>query len=121
MRDERQYLDDIVEAAELIHAHVRFASFEEFEKDQMLQRAVLFNFTVIGEASNKLSSTTRERYPEISWSSMISFRNIIVHAYFSLSLITVWKAAKRRVVPLAEQIRAIIKRDFPDDPADTSG
>ncbi|MBK9216624.1 MAG: DUF86 domain-containing protein [Chloracidobacterium sp.] len=115
MRDERQYLDDIVEAAELIDQHVKSASLEEFRTNMLLQRAVLFNFTIIGEAANKLSKSTQELYPEIDWSAIIAFRNVIVHAYHSLSLETVWKAAKRRVIPLAEQIEAIIRHDFSQD------
>jgi uncharacterized protein with HEPN domain len=118
MRDERLYLDDIVEAAELIDSHVRNATFDEFQDDQLLQRAVLFNFTIIGEAAKCLSESTREKYSEIAWSQIIGFRNIIVHAYFSLDLETVWKAAKRRVIPLAEQVKAIIQHDFPDDVAE---
>ena len=57
MRDERQYLDDIVEAAELIDEHVKSASLQEFRENMLLQRAVLFNFTIIGEAANKLEDT----------------------------------------------------------------
>jgi uncharacterized protein with HEPN domain len=118
MRDERQYLDDIVEAAELIDEHVKSASLQEFRENMLLQRAVLFNFTIIGEAANKLAKSTRDRYPEIDWTSIIAFRNVIVHAYHSLSLETVWKASKRRVVPLAEQVRAIIRHDFSDTEAE---
>ncbi len=86
MRDDKQYLTDIVNAADLISLHVSGRTLEDFLDDKMLQPSVLFSFTIIGEAANKLSSLTKESYPEIEWSSIISFRNIIVHAYFSLNL-----------------------------------
>ncbi len=114
MRDDKQYLKDIVEAAELILLQVSGRSLEEFISVKMLQQSILFSFTIIGEASNKLSSEIKKKYPEIEWSAMIGFRNIIVHAYFSLNLKTVWSAARRRVEPLAQQVGAILRHDFPD-------
>ena len=121
MRDEKLYLEDLVEAAESIKQMIEDVSLERFETDTTLQRAVLLNFTIIGEAARRLSDETRKQYPEIAWSSIIGFRNIIVHAYFSLNLETVWKAATRRVAPLIEQIRAILRHDFSEDRSDRSG
>ena len=112
MRDERQFLEDIVTAAETISKEMTGITYSEFLQNQTLQRSVLFSFAVIGEAANKLSKTTQEAYPEVEWNSIIAFRNIIVHAYFSLNLKTVFSAAKRRVLPLAEQVKAIIRHDF---------
>ena len=115
MRDEEQYLSDIVEASELIHEQVATITFEDFRNNKTLQQSILFGFAIIGEAANKISSETKEKYSEIEWSAIISFRNIIVHAYFSLNLKTVWDAATNRVVPLAEHIRSIIKHEFGAD------
>ncbi len=115
MRVEEQYLSDIVEAAELISEQVATITYEDFLVDKTLQQSILFGFTIIGEAANKISSKTKGIYTEIEWSSLISFRNIIVHAYFSLNLKTVWDAATNRVVPLAEHVRSIIKHEFDND------
>ena len=112
MRDEKQYLSDIVEAAELINEQVTNVAYEDFLDNKTLQQSVLFGFAIIGEAASKLSPIIKENYSEIEWSSIISFRNIIVHAYFSLNLKTVWAAATNRVMPLAEQVRAIIAHEF---------
>ena len=112
-------MSDIVEAAELINEQVATITYEDFLGNKMLQQSILFGFAVIGEAANKISSETREKYSEIEWSSIINFRNIIVHAYFSLNLKTVWDAATKRVLPLAEHVRAIIKHEFADDVNET--
>ncbi len=119
MRDEKQYLSDIVEAAKLINEQITNVSFEDFLVDKTLQQSILFGFTIIGEAASKISSKTKESYSEIEWSSIVSFRNIIVHAYFSLNLKTVWAAATNRVVPLAEHITSIINHEFGDEITDT--
>ena len=44
-------------------------------------------------AKMKITPEIRDRYSDIEWQSMTSFRNIIVHAYFSLDLDIVWGAA----------------------------
>ncbi len=77
----------------------------------MLQNAVNYNFAIIGEASSRLSPETKDRYP-IEWRSMSSFRNVIVHAYFSLDLDIVWGAATTKVKPLSERLRGIVRDDF---------
>ncbi len=114
MRDEEQYLSDIVEAAELISTQAAAITYERFLVDKTYQNSILFGFTIIGEAASKISPKTKGQYPEIEWSSIVSFRNIIVHAYFSLNLKTVWDAARNKVVPLAEHVRSIIKHEFSD-------
>ena len=115
MRDEKQYLADIVEAAELINEQVANRTYDDFLADKTLQQSILFGFTIIGEAASKVSPKTRETYSEIEWAAIIGFRNIIVHAYFSLNLKTVWDAATKRVVPLAEHIQSIIVLEFSDN------
>jgi uncharacterized protein with HEPN domain len=112
MRDERQYLFDIVEASEFIAEQVIGITFEAFTRDQPLQHSILFSFAIIGEAASKISAKTKAEYPDIDWKSIVGFRNIIVHAYFSLNLMTVWKAATERVIPLADHVNTIIKVEF---------
>ena len=72
MRDERNLLLDIADAADLISSYVDGVSEGAFVKNSMLQNAVNYNFAIIGEASSKLTSETKARYPEIEWQSMTS-------------------------------------------------
>ena len=55
-----------------------------FLADELVQSAVLQKLSIIGEAAAKLSDATRDRLPEIPWKEIIGFRNIAVHAYFSV-------------------------------------
>lgn len=114
MRDERNLLLDIADAADLISSYVDGVSEEEFLENSMLQNAVTYNFAIIGEASSRLTDETKGKYPEIEWQSMTSFRNVIVHAYFSLDLEIVWGAATKKVTPLSERLRDIVHFDFPE-------
>jgi uncharacterized protein with HEPN domain len=74
----------------------------------------LHKLTIIGEASARISDELKSRYPEIEWKAIIGFRNIVVHAYFSINWKTVWETAVNRIAPLREQIYTILKYEFPD-------
>lgn len=109
MRPDRLYLADIVEAADAI---ARFlADFDEeshFLVDELHQSAVLQKLIVIGEAAARISPEMREQYPEIPWTDIVGFRNIVVHAYFSVDWSIAWVAATRDVPNLRRQIEQIL-------------
>ncbi|MBP7423158.1 MAG: DUF86 domain-containing protein [Sulfuritalea sp.] len=78
------YLADILDAIEAIERFVTGFDEARFLADELVQSAVLQKLSIIGEAAAKLSDATRDRLPEIPWKEIIGFRNIAVHAYFSV-------------------------------------
>ena len=81
MRSDHLSLADILEAIERFTAGIDEA---RFLADDLIQSAVLQKLSLIGEAAARLAETTRAQAPEISWKEIIGFRNIAVHAYFSV-------------------------------------
>ena len=112
MRGERLFLEDIVSAADAITEFIE--SEESFEANRMLRSAVVHQLTIIGEASARLSPELRERHPNIPWSDIKGFRNIVVHNYFGIDWSEVWRAATRDVPVLRDQIAEILRKEFPD-------
>lgn len=53
-------------------------------EDEIRFDAVLMNFIVIGEMTARISEDTRNLAPEIHWSEIKGFRNIIAHNYFGV-------------------------------------
>jgi uncharacterized protein with HEPN domain len=80
----------------------------------MLNSAVLQKLTVIGEAAARLSKKFANRFPEIPWVDIISFRNIAVHEYFSIRWDIALIAATEEVPALKEQIEKILQKEFQD-------
>ena len=72
--------------AEYVHGR----AFDEFVSDYKTVDAVIRNFEVIGEASNKLSAEFRERYPDMPWAEMYLLRNKISHEYFGIDYEIIW-------------------------------
>lgn len=108
MRHESLYLTDIVEAADHIAEFIAGASFEAFQKSELLRSAVVQKLGVIGEAAARLPEQVKTRNPQVPWPQIVAFRNILVHAYFGLDWDVVWRAAKNRCPVLREQVAAIL-------------
>ncbi len=114
MRPEKLYLTDIVEATQSIARFVQGESFDEFERNEMMNSAVLQKLMVIGEAAARLPKAFTSRFPEIPWVDIIAFRNIAVHEYFAIRWDIVWIAATEEVPVLKEQIEQILRQEFAD-------
>lgn len=114
MRRDALYLADIVEAAEAVAEFVAGLKREAFVGNKMARSAVLQQLTVIGEAAARLSPEFKQRHPDIEWGDIVAFRNIAVHAYFSVDWPTVWVAATDDAPALRTRVVAVLAAEFPD-------
>jgi uncharacterized protein with HEPN domain len=119
MRPEHLYLQDMVEAEDNIALHIAGRPRERFLGDLTVRAAVLHELTVIGEAAARLSVEFRGRHPEVPWSKIVAFRNLVVHEYFGLDWPIVWDTAKTLVPLLREQIATVLSAEFPGGPGST--
>jgi len=113
MRRERQFLEDIMSAADAIASFIESETSESFEERQMVRSAVVHELTVIGEAAARISPELRLRHPSVPWQDIKGLRNIVVHNYFGIDWTEVWGAAKRDVPVLRGQVAAILQAEFP--------
>ena len=108
-KDYKAYLSHIFESIISIGKYTEGMSFEEFEKDQKTIDAVIRNFEIIGEASNKLPKEFREKHPDVPWKSIIGLRNILIHDYLGVDIVAVWGNIKQELSSLKEQIKSILE------------
>jgi uncharacterized protein with HEPN domain len=106
MRYDRERLDDIMGAADKIAARVRRGK-RRFDADEDTRLAIVHLIEIIGEATSRISSQLRDKYPEVPWRSAIGMRNRVVHGYFDIDFDIVWEAATVEVPPFAAQVRLI--------------
>jgi uncharacterized protein with HEPN domain len=114
LRRDALYLADIVEAADAVAEFVQGLRKETFIGHKMARSAVLQQLTVIGEAAARLSREFRNRHSDVEWPDIVAFRNIAVHAYFSVDWATAWVAATGDAPALREKVVAILATEFPD-------
>lgn len=108
MKDDRLYLDHIIERIDRISRFVADGR-EAYLQSEVLQDAVLRNFEVIGEATRKISPELRQQYPDVPWQQMAAFRNVLIHDYDSVDLETVWRVIAERLPALKPQIEEILR------------
>ena len=112
MRDEELYLRDIVEAAGAIDRFLAGMSEDEWIDDEIRQSAVMHQLIIIGEAASRLSREFREAHDIRPRNLGVGFRNLAVHAYFSVSWPIVWVTATEDVPVLHAQIAEILTNEY---------
>jgi uncharacterized protein with HEPN domain len=114
MRREELYLADIVEAADSIQRFLGDISQIDFLQNDLVHSAVLQKLTIIGEAAARLPKGFQNKHREIEWVDIIGFRNIAVHAYFSVDWSIVWVTATNDVPGLKRIIAEILAAEYSD-------
>ena len=84
-------IEDILESANRIILFTADMTFEDFESDIKTIDAVIRNFEVIGEASNRLPESFKELNETIDWQRIIGFRNKLIHDYVKVNNGIVWE------------------------------
>lgn len=92
MKTDRDYLAHLLGACDWILMLVEECKTNLVE-DERTQDSHVRKFEIIGEAANRLSSSLRDSSPDISWRSIISMRNRLIHQYFGVDLGLVWTTA----------------------------
>jgi uncharacterized protein with HEPN domain len=86
-------------------------NFDSFINDSKTVDAVIRNFEIIGEASNRLSEVFKENNVEIDWFRIIGFRNRIVHDYVGIDFEIVWSIIQNDLDSLLLNIEKITSKN----------
>ncbi len=83
----------------------------DFLNDSFLSSAVLFQFSVIGEAVIHVETSILDKY-NYPWFKVRAFRNLISHEYFQIKLEAVWVIVENDLPKLKYVIETIINNEF---------
>ena len=106
-RQSDDYLSDITEAISDIAEFIESLTFEEFISDKKTTNAVIRSLEVLGEATKNIPVSVRDQYPDIPWSQMAGMRDVLIHNYMGVDLMTVWKVIPERLPDLKSQIEKV--------------
>ena len=95
IRHMASYCEDIE------HAVDRFGrSFEAFKADKDYRNCCAMCILQIGELGGHLSPEFREAHREMPWNEIRGMRNVMAHAYGSISVQTTWEAIEQDIPSL---------------------
>jgi uncharacterized protein with HEPN domain len=108
MSRDDEYALDVLIAARKALAFTRDMSSEAFIEDEKTQSAVLFQLTVLGEATRRVSEAYRSSHPGVPWIEMAGTRNRIVHEYDEIDLDIVWEIVSRELPALIAALETFV-------------
>jgi len=109
--ESRKRLEHILSAIGHIEKYVCNETVESFVSNELLYEAVLYNFSVIGEAITHIENEKLSKY-DYPWYTVRSFRNMIAHEYFNIELKAVWQTIKKNLPELKDVINSILSNEF---------
>ena len=107
MQRDRLLLGEIVQAPERLRALTAGLTAEDIAEDELRRDAVLWNFTVLGEATGQLSEELRVEHATVEWRRPAQLRNRIVHGYWSIDLEILVKTATEDLPGFVEAVRQV--------------
>jgi uncharacterized protein with HEPN domain len=106
MKDARVYVIHIRDCIARIEQYTSEGKSAFFE-DIKTQDAVIRNLEVMCESISLLPEEWKNYQPEMDWSGMVGFRNVLAHQYLGLELDSIWNIVQNYLPELSRAIEAI--------------
>jgi uncharacterized protein with HEPN domain len=115
MSRDIQALVDVLNAAERVHQFSQGINKEDLLLNEEKLSAILYQISIIGEATKRLSLTFKQSHPEVLWRSLAGMRDVIVHHYDQLDLDIIWNVIQVEIPKLLPQLKTILNSKRPTD------
>lgn len=110
MRNVIPYLKHILDECVFLMNYSKDMKYEEFVNDKVIVRAFVRSLEIIGEAVKHLPAEFREKYPEIPWKDIAGMRDKLIHEYFGVDYLIVWKTIRERIPELKKFVERILEK-----------
>lgn len=108
MQRDILFRTEAVAAAGQAHALVAEVDLDDLDADHLRRDALLWNFTVLGEAVSQVSEETKARFPNVPWRRPVDLCNRIVHGYWSIDLAILHTTATDILPAFIDQVRSAL-------------
>ena len=108
-RNPQKYIHDMLGSCEFLVEFARDRTVNDYQDDRAFRSAVERELQIIGEALMQLDDTRPDIAEQIpDYLNIIGFRHVLVHGYDALNPATVWNVIETKLVPLKDQLKAIL-------------
>ena len=98
-------LTEMIDAAEQADQLADGITVSQLQADRQRRDALLWNFTVLGEAASQVSEEVKGRFPGVPWQQPQRLRNRIVHGYWSIDLAVLHTTATGQLPAFTASLR----------------
>ena len=106
-----QRIDGVLKTIQRVQSELESISIDKFKESNLLQEAISFSISQIGERMNKLEELLGDKYPNIPWKQARKMRNIIIHDYDHVYFEKVYYTSTKDL-PLLKQELLKVKNDI---------
>ncbi len=107
MKSDKTYLLHILELIGRIEDATSSGKFA-FLESRLHQDAVLRNLHTLTETTQRLSLELKVTHPDVEWSTLAAFRNVLVHDYLGIDIELVWAVVSQDIPAFKGKITTIL-------------
>ena len=108
MKDDLVYIEHILSCIDRIRSYTKGLDYDSFLEKQVVQDAIVRQLEIIGEATKRVSTEYRDRYPHIPWKVMAGMRDKLIHDYIDVDFRMVWSTATEDIPELESLIKELL-------------
>lgn len=101
---------DMMQAIREIEEDTGDFTYQKFEQNRTVRRAVERNLEILGEAGGRVSDECRQQHPEIDWRKIIGLRNIIIHRYEKVEAELLWEIIVSSLPILSKELKELYEK-----------
>jgi len=105
------YLKHIRDAISRIEEYTKTVGYDDFIKNNLIQDGVIRQLEIIGEATKRLSTEFKNKYPHIAWKDIAGMRDKLIHNYLGVDLDAVWDTVKKDIPVLKKEVKKILSEE----------
>ncbi|MBW4419418.1 MAG: DUF86 domain-containing protein [Myxacorys californica WJT36-NPBG1] len=111
MPRDSESLIDIERSTRRVLRYAKNCSRADLEANDEKVSAILYQITIIGEATKRLSQEIRQQHPDIPWRDIAGMRDVIVHEYDQVDLDVVWDVIQNKLPELLTLLIPLLPQD----------
>lgn len=115
MPQDAVYLRHILDAIDKVDAYTRVGR-DAFLGESHWHDAAIRQLEIIGEATKHLSTELRDKNPHVPWRRIAGLRDVLIHDYMGVDVLTVWEVTQRDLPLLKRDLRIILEQGHPPLP-----